>query len=438
MRSFRLLLRCLVLALFAPGVLLAGPYSAGLNDSAEADAPVPGFVGPDGEGKAPVPDGFGGFFNERNVVNPLFFRWALAATGYQRADQDGWFSDELAALGPVMGDNFDVLALGDLAAGDIALGTPVGEVTLHFTDAQYPTPIRNLPGADLVIFENGFLSGTNEGGAGAGGVLAELAYVEVSSDGLNFARFPSTSLTPSAVGPYGSVNPTNVHNLAGKHINAYGECWGTPFDLSDLATHPLVVAGTLDLNAVRHVRMVDIPGNGSFLDSAGRPIFDQWRTYGSGGFDLEAIGAISVPMNFGEWQDLMGLEGDERGALADPDHDGVANLVEYSAAMLPLTPDVQDAPVAARPGGQLEISFRRDVRPADVIVEVLGTTALDQPWQPIARAQNGGALLPVAPHAPLISDASDSALASVGVIRRQRVRAIAGQRFLRVKVSLVP
>ncbi len=410
---------------------LAGPYSTGLNDPTAVDAPVPGFVGPDGVGRARVkiqedPEVFS---NSNNYVNPLFFRWALGATNYVRSDNQGAFSDVTLALGPVTGDEFDVLSLGDLNATLIVGGAPVGEVTLDFTGGVLPTPIRNFPGADFVVFENGFNSGT--------GMFADLAFVEVSSDGANFARFPGRSLTPAAIGPFGLLDPTDVRNLAGKHINHLDEeSWGTPFDLSDLNAHPLVVAGTVNLQAVRFVRVVDIPGNGAFLDGAGAPIYDQWLTFGSGGFDLEAIGAISVATTFEEWQDRMGLQGAQRGALADPDHDGATNLVEYSAAMLPLVPDVAHLPAAVLTGGQLEISFRRDVRPADLIVEVLGTTAPNQPWQVIARSQNGGALLPVVPFSPVISDASDSAITSVGVIRRQRVRAVAGQRFLRVRVSL--
>ena len=69
-----------------------------------------------------------------------------------------------------------------------------------------------------------------------------------------------------------------------------------PFDLENLVNEPSVVAGEIDLNQINFVRIVDIPGNGSFLDSEGRPIYDPWQTPipGSGGFDLEAIGAINT------------------------------------------------------------------------------------------------------------------------------------------------
>ena len=48
--------------------------------------------------------------------------------------------------------------------------------------------------------------------------------------------------------------------------------------------------------------LVDIPGTGQFFDSTGWPIYDPSVTEGSGGFDLEAVGAISVPMTFAAWQ----------------------------------------------------------------------------------------------------------------------------------------
>jgi hypothetical protein len=101
------------------------------------------------------------------------------------------------------------------------------------------------------------------------------------------------------VGPYGSVDATNVYNLVGKHVNAYGSSWGTPFDLDNLASDPLVVNGTVDLNNIRYVRLIDIAGDGSQLDSLGHPIYDGWVTWGSGGADIDAMGSIR---HFGETQ----------------------------------------------------------------------------------------------------------------------------------------
>jgi hypothetical protein len=425
------------------GPLQAGPYSQALNDPSNThDAPVPGFVGPDGEGKARLDDGQGGFDNPRNYVNPLFFRWALAWTDYLRADGQTQFSDPSLALGPVTGDNFDVVSLGDLTAAQISSAAPVGRVTTQFTSATQTTSIRNLPGADFVVFENGFVSGVDTGGAGAGGVEGELAYVEVSSDGVNFARFPSVSLTPSAVGSFGTLDPTNIFNLAGKHVNAFGDSWGTPFDLSDLSNNPLVLNGTVDLNNIRYIRVVDIPGNGSYFDTAtptAHPIYDPWVTVGSGGFDLEAIGAISIPITFDQWQDLTGLTGAQRGATADPDQDGVANLVEYACAMVPTIPDVSLLPSAVHAGNDVAISFRRDLRAMDLVFEVLGKSDLGQAqWQTMARSTHGADFVAVPPFSPVIEDATDSDIASVGVIRREKIHALPGIRFLKVNVTLAP
>ncbi|AKB27733.1 Chitin binding protein [Methanosarcina siciliae T4/M] len=52
--------------------------------------------------------------------------------------------------------------------------------------------------------------------------------------------------------------------------------------------------GSVDLNSINYVRIVDIPGSGDFKDSQGNPIYDGWVTWGSGGLDLEAVGVINI------------------------------------------------------------------------------------------------------------------------------------------------
>lgn len=428
-RSNGCVLACGFVVMGLAPVTEAGPYSAGLNDNSNPhDAPIPGFIGPHGAGKARIPDGFGNFQNPENRVNPLFFAWASDYSDYERSDSDRSFSDPTYGLGAVTGDNFDVVSLGDLKADQILTGNEPGKITLHFTK-----PIRNLSGADFTIFENGFISANNTGGAGIGGVFAELAYVEVSADGVNFRRFNPTSLTPSAVGAYGTINPTNIHNLAGKHVNAYGDCWGTPFDIAQIG-----------LDEISYIRLVDIPGNGTFKDSAGNSIYDSWRTVGSGGFDLEAVGSISTLITFAEWPLLEELPANSRGPMDDPDNDGIPNLLEYAFALSPSTKDAPNSGwyhevVQEGVAAFTEIIATRDERLADLTREVQFSDDLIQ-WTTIARSVGGGSFIAVNGFSPAISDVSKSAIASVGVIREDRVRDTrplnsSSKRFHRLKIS---
>ena len=276
----------LAVCLLAAGAV-AGPYSDSMNDSANPhDAGVPGFVGPAGDGVT----------GNGNVINPEFIGWATGYVDYLPGStiSNAYWMDPTRAFGPATGNQIEsVVSLGDLTAAELDGGAAPGEITMTFD-----MPIRNGIGADLAVFENGLLEG------GTGAIFAELAYVEVSSDGVNFARFASDSLTASPVTAYGAIDATNVFNLAGKHANngatetTVGNSWSTPFDLDDLLDHALVTAGLVDLLAVTHVKVVDIPGRGDFVDGDGDPIYDAWLTQGSGGFELEAIGVLNERPDF--------------------------------------------------------------------------------------------------------------------------------------------
>ena len=144
--------------------------------------------------------------------------------------------------------------------------------------------IYNGPGPDFAVFENSFSDD-----------FLELAFVEVSSNGTDFFRFPSVSLTNNAtqVGTFGTIDPTKIHNLAGKYRGGYG----TPFDLEELRDTP-----GLDVNAVTHIRIIDVVGciqpPYASLDSEGHIINDPWPTpFPSGGFDLDGIGVIHLSAN---------------------------------------------------------------------------------------------------------------------------------------------
>ncbi len=267
------------------GKAIASSFSGSTFDPGKIDSGIAGFVGSDGLGVV----------SPNNTVNPIFAGWATGFINYRPAPEvlEEWQTPE-KTLGEVTGAFDDITSLGELTAEQIAAGVSPGEITLTFANS-----IRNGTSADFAVFENGF------GFASDGSLFGELAYVEVSTDGNNFARFPSISLTPELVEPIGRLDATNIYNLAGKHVNNgivvsddefIPNSWGTPFDLENLVNDPSVVSGEIDLNQINLIRIVDIPGNGSFFDSEDRPIYDPWQTPipGSGGFDLEAIGAINT------------------------------------------------------------------------------------------------------------------------------------------------
>ncbi|REK12020.1 MAG: hypothetical protein DWQ37_13460 [Planctomycetota bacterium] len=211
--------------------------------------------------------------------SPAFVGWASSVASLVRgpidaADPGG----ELASFG---------VASNALGPADATISTPGPIVSLgdggHIT-LSFDAPIVDGPGFDFAVFENGF-----------GDEFLELAFVEVSTNGIDFARFASVSLTQTAtqIGSFGTIDTTNLDNLAGK----YRVGFGTPFDLSALAG----VSPHVDVNDVRFVRLIDVVGSldptlGT-QDSLGNAINDPYPTaFSSGGFDLDAVGVIhSVP-----------------------------------------------------------------------------------------------------------------------------------------------
>lgn len=204
--------------------------------------------------------------------SPAITAWAASVVDIMRGPLDianpglgnASFGDPANALGPASGNSFDVVSLGD--GGSITLG--------------FALPFRNGPGPDLAVFENSFDDN-----------FLELAFVEVSSNGTDFFRFPAVSLTQTTtqVGAFDPLDPTDLHNLAGK----YRQGFGTPFDLDDLVG----VSPLLDVDSVRFVRIVDVVGsiddNFATFDSQGNKINDPYPTaFASGGFDLDAVGVM--------------------------------------------------------------------------------------------------------------------------------------------------
>ncbi len=195
---------------------------------------------------------------------------------------DEWVSDITIIRGPM---DISQPGLGDASIGEATNAEgPSDPTVVSLGDGgealiSLSMPISNHTGFDFAVFENGFSAD-----------FLELAFVEVSSDGENFFRFPSISNTPTIeqVGPFNILDATYIHNLAGKYQSQYG----TPFDLMELDS-----MDGLDISAISHIKIIDVVGsiNESYAryDSQGQVINDPWPTaFESSGFDLESIAIL--------------------------------------------------------------------------------------------------------------------------------------------------
>lgn len=197
----------------------------------------------------------------------VFIAWAKTAKvtrGYQDISN--------TSLGYAsVGDSSFVVSKAD--GGVVSLGDG-GSAIITFS-----APIANGPGYDFAVFENSFNN-----------TFLELAFVEVSSDGINYVRFPAICNLP--VTPQfdnnANMDATKINNLAGKYRSLYG----TPFDLQELSAF-----SQIDINAITHIKVIDVIGSITApyinYDSQNQIINDPWPTpFNNSGFDLDAIGVI--------------------------------------------------------------------------------------------------------------------------------------------------
>lgn len=189
--------------------------------------------------------------------------WANKVVSYQYFSEiDSAFTDKNNALGKAGGNSYEITCLGDS-----------GSITVSF-----PKAITNGEDVDFAIFENSFDNS-----------FLEFAYVEVSTDGANFVRFPSAYLGTDPIPGYGGQDTKNVGGLAGKYKQGFGD----PYDLEVLKYHPDVQNKLIDIDNIKYIRIQDIKGDGSCTDSFGRKIYDPYPGGGSPGFDLDGIAVIN-------------------------------------------------------------------------------------------------------------------------------------------------
>ncbi len=232
--------------------------------------------------------------------DPNLIAWADGWENYVVGDEcDQQWQTPQKALGQAQGTSFEIVCLGR-----------GGEITLTFECG-----IGDGDGYDFAVFENSI----ND-------TFLELAYVEVSSNGTDFFRFGCDSLTPEAVGGFGTIDTTDITGLAGKYRQGYG----TPFDMADLRD----VSSLLNVDNVEWIRIIDIVGDGSCYDSLGRIIYDPYPTIGSAGFDLDAIGVMNMrtaDLDKNGWVDTFDLAILMQAWLSQPGDDNWDNRCDISS-----------------------------------------------------------------------------------------------------------
>jgi len=153
----------------AAATLVAGPYSPGpeLVGSVAIDA-----------------------FEDADMTleNPELVAWANAFLNYLPGPNvSQTWQTPLGALGPSDDTGYTVNTTTIVTLGD------GGSITLSFA-----RPILDTDGFDLVVFENGISTTASRG-------FFELAFVEVSTDGIMFLRFPAGPPKPCQEGLEGKL-----------------------------------------------------------------------------------------------------------------------------------------------------------------------------------------------------------------------------------------
>jgi hypothetical protein len=227
-------------------------------------------------------------------------RYATSVVSFNQGAGTGLFDTSLILGGPRGGLGTHVLTLG--SGGDVTLG--------------FERVITNGPGSDFVVFENTFEWMLQ--------TYPEVAMVEVSTNGVDFARFPMRYDGPHGLfagtfdmAPWGSYSGVTGHvptlaNVDSNLLDPFNplEGGGEGFDLADLEDHALVLGGLVDLNAIHYVRLVDLEA-GTQVDSRLVTVWDSGGALGNADIDAVAVVHDTVDLDptgpvIDFWRDDLG------------------------------------------------------------------------------------------------------------------------------------
>lgn len=220
----------------------------------------------------------------------------------------GLFNTNSALGGP------DFVSSGFFSVYSLGAG---GRATFGFADS-----IRNGEGDDFIVFENAFeLFGGPTFSDPTGLSFAEVCFVEVSTNGIDFVRFPTSYNGPDAAHPvfggsafgsfdgFGGCGPVLADVGNGDDPRNAALAGGDALDLSDLLLEPEVISGAVDLQNINFVRLVDVV-EGTQVDSQGNTIWDDRGSDPDDSADIDAICILNAASEASTLQPTLTIDRD--------------------------------------------------------------------------------------------------------------------------------
>lgn len=222
------------------------------------------------------------------------------AGGYAFTD----YAIAVASVNPGQGASGDpVLGLG----APVGLGLIIGSTDVYTLGVggsvtyEMDSSVVNAAGADLIVCENPFLV------LGTGASFVEAMFVEVSTDGTVFARFPTryvgnvgpfpptVGLPPAWYSGFAGVMPVQANLFTGYDPLDAVAAGGDAFDLAELVDDPLVRDQKVKLDEINYVRLIDVQ-SGVAMDSSATIVWDAGLD-SLASADIDAIVAVNSLAN---------------------------------------------------------------------------------------------------------------------------------------------
>ena len=157
------------------------------------------------------------------------------------------------------------------------------------------------------------------------------------------------------------------------------------------------------------------------------------------GFDLRLFGLRHAAIGYSDWQAaVFGSDQNVSGIaseLADPNANGVANLIEYALGTDPAKNRTGSLILGSGASDRLALHFTRNALAGDVTLTVQGADGPGGPWVNLARSSIGNPFDPLVPGVTILEEA-------IGAVRAVEVRDVFPlrdpahpERFLRLQIT---